>query len=302
MYRWQSLLGKFDVEAERIMFNGEALGLNDVPGASVGNLICDQRFSGGCLEAKIRFLKVTQYSACQVIVSYQPATTTLLTAGIGNDSMFVVRSFMGGLWHTYGAQGERSLLTANKDYHLQVKVVGSRVSLHVDGVEVISNNLPLTLPRNQVGIWCQDLEKIEIRDFSVSAIPPTAFVVMQFTKPYNELYSEVIGPLCDEFGFKAIRADEAYGPGLIVADIARQLAESSLVVADITPANPNVYYEVGYAHALGKPTILIAEAGTDLPFDVSPFRILFYENTIEGKRRIEEGFRKHLAALQDRPV
>ena len=85
---------------------------------------------------------------------------------------------------------------------------------------------------------------------------------------------------------------------MIVADIARQIVEADVVIADITPANPNVYYEVGYAHALSKPTILIAEKPTELPFDVSPFRTLFYENTIGGKAIVEAGLRKHLEAIR----
>ena len=87
-----------------------------------------------------------------------------------------------------------------------------------------------------------------------------------------------------------------------IADVVNQLVESKLVIAEITPANPNVYYEIGYAHALNKPTILIAERATELPFDVSPFRVLFYENTIAGKKRIEEGLRRHLEAILGKVV
>jgi hypothetical protein len=70
------------------------------------------------------------------------------------------------------------------------------------------------------------------------------------------------------------------------------------VIAEITPVNPNVYYELGFAHAINKPTILLADRAIDrLPFDVSPFRVLFYENTIGGKRLFEDGLRKHIAAI-----
>jgi nucleoside 2-deoxyribosyltransferase len=103
--------------------------------------------------------------------------------------------------------------------------------------------------------------------------------------------------ICQEFGLEVIRADEEYGPGLIVADVARQIVESKVVIAEITPANPNVYYEVGFAHALNKPTILIAEKPTKLPFDVAPHRVLFYENSINGKARLEAGLRKHLHSI-----
>jgi len=44
--------------------------------------------------------------------------------------------------------------------------------------------------------------------------------------------------------------------------------------------------------------VLITQHDTKLPFDVSPFRTLFYENTIAGKAKIVEGLRKHLAAIQ----
>jgi hypothetical protein len=60
----------------------------------------------------------------------------------------------------------------------------------------------------------------------------------------------------------------------------------------ITPNNANVYFEVGYALALAKPTTLLARKGTSLPFDVAGFRVLFmktpsdYEDTIGGKSRV----------------
>ncbi|MFZ4476031.1 MAG: hypothetical protein ACOYPR_12610, partial [Saprospiraceae bacterium] len=83
---------------------------------------------------------------------------------------------------------------------------------------------------------------------------------------------------------------------MILADITKQIYESKLIIAEISPVNANVFYEVGFAHALNKPTILIAEKSTKLPFDVSPFRTLFYENSIAGKKKIEEGLRKHITA------
>jgi len=70
---------------------------------------------------------------------------------------------------------------------------------------------------------------------------------------------------------------ETYGPGLIMADVARDIVESEFVVAEITPPNPNVYYELGFAHAVGKPVIMLAdrEELPKLPFDVSSSRSSF---------------------------
>lgn len=55
--------------------------------------------------------------------------------------------------------------------------------------------------------------------------------------------------------------DKVAGPSPILADIKRYVAEAAVVVAEITPLNPNVFFEIGYADALQKPLILIAQKG-----------------------------------------
>jgi nucleoside 2-deoxyribosyltransferase len=96
---------------------------------------------------------------------------------------------------------------------------------------------------------------------------------MQFGAPYDALYQEVIQPVSHRAGFKALRADDVYRPGVILQDIIRGIIESDVIVADITPTIPNVFYELGYAHALQKPTILLANRQIEkLPFDVSGYR------------------------------
>ena len=84
----------------------------------------------------------------------------------------------------------------------------------------------------------------------------------------------------------------------VPADITKQIAQSRVIIAEITPINANVYYEVGFADALGKPLILIADRKvTELPFDIRPYRTIFYENSIGGKNRVEETLRKYLTAI-----
>ena len=120
---------------------------------------------------------------------------------------------------------------------------------------------------------------------------------MQFGADYDDLYRDVVSKVCEVYEVSVLRADEVSGPGFIIADIVREIATSQLVIADITPQNPNVYFEVGYALALGKPTILLAKKSTPLPFDVAGFRVLFYEDTIGGKNRLEDGLRRHLESI-----
>lgn len=118
---------------------------------------------------------------------------------------------------------------------------------------------------------------------------------MQFSQEYNQLYEEVIKPVTQEFGIECERADEYNTTNPIIEDIVGSIREASVIIADITPDNPNVFYEVGYAHAINKPTILLSNKTRDkLPFDVSSFRTLFYDNTIQGKTQVETRLRKFL--------
>src|SRR5260370_31856711 len=131
---------------------------------------------------------------------------------------------------------------------------------------------------------------------------PMAFVVMQLKPPeYEELFKDVIAPVCEKMELEPFRASQAYYPGLIIADIQRQIRESRVMIAEITPVNANVYYEVGYADAIGKPVILIADAGKvdQLPFDVRAFRTLFYENSIVGKKRVQKTLTQFLRNIMD---
>ncbi|MDD8018860.1 MAG: hypothetical protein PHP42_10845 [Bacteroidota bacterium] len=302
-YNWVSVLGEFQEIENAIIFKGGFSKLDEkYISVSIANIISDQQFGGGIISADVEFTGGTakekiMNEACEIILYYDPISHGLITAGIGGTGLCSIRSFL-GQWTTYGSAGNRELLEYRRKYRLKVSANGSRVSVNLDGVDVVSVNLPFALPRGQAGLWCYGQKDVRISSFQVTREKPKAFVVMQFTPPYNELYTDVIKPVCEELGLRAVRADEEFGPGIIIADIAKQIVEASVIIADITPINPNVYYEVGYAHAMHKPTILVAEKPTPLPFDVSPFRTLFYENTIAGKNKVEAGLRKHLEAIQ----
>lgn len=295
--KWAPLLGELEQREQTLVFKGGTTEFEGRPQIEIGNFLSDQMFSGGKIMADIKFDAVDEYSACDIILFYEPSTRFFVTAGIGAaGSLYAIRHFQ-NQWVIHGQAGDRKNLVAKRKYHLEVTVIGSSVSLRVDGITVLSLYLPYQVPQSQVGIWCMSKSNIFISNYKVNTERPKAFVVMQFSEPYNELYQEVIHRICEEFKIDAKRADEVYGPGVIIADIIRQIVESKLIIAEITPANPNVYYEIGYAHALGKPTILIAEKDMRLPFDVSPFRVLFYENTIAGKKRIEDGLRRQLESI-----
>jgi hypothetical protein len=192
--------------------------------------------------------------------------------------------------------GEQKNLIINEWLKVKVKVVGSEIHCSVNDVPVLIGNT--NVAKSELALTFFGMSDVEVRNISVSTVRPTAFTVMQFSKEYDELYNNVIESVCDEFGIKAVRADDIHNNGMVIHDIVREISEAQLVIADITPNNPNVYYEVGYAHAKQKQVILLCDRSrSELPFDLSSFRTIFYENSISGKVDIEQKLRKHLDNL-----
>jgi nucleoside 2-deoxyribosyltransferase len=119
---------------------------------------------------------------------------------------------------------------------------------------------------------------------------------MQYGEPFDTIYRDVVKPEGDRLHLQIVRVDELAGPGIIFEDIKRQISESKIVNAEITASNQNVFYELGYAHALNKPTILLAQRGKELPFDIRSYRV-FYDDSIGGKSDVEQNLDKHLRAV-----
>jgi hypothetical protein len=145
-----------------------------------------------------------------------------------------------------------------------------------------------------VGLFAWGRSKVHFEHTTIETADPKAFVVMQFGGPYDAIYHDVIKPVCKSKGFDAFRADDVYRPGIILQDIIAGIAESEIVIAEVSSKNPNVYYEIGYAHAIGKSTILLVEREVDLPFDIRSYRCIFYDDTIKGKNEVELTLGKHL--------
>jgi hypothetical protein len=306
--RWAVIEGNFEIRGAQIVFKGTEAQFTDNQGRqqignSVGIVMNDQRFAGGEIGATIEFSEISETNACELLFYFDPARWWFVSAGLGGPRFaYFIRHWDNGGWTFHASSGNKTNLVPKKRYEVTISFRGSQVRLSVDGVDVLAATLPFSLPPSQTGIQCIDTTDIKISGFKVSTSPGQAFVVMQFSSPFNEIYEEVIKSVCSEFGIEAHRADETYGPGLIIADVVREISNSEFVIAEITPPNPNVYYEIGYAHAINKPTILLADSNLGkLPFDISGFRTLFYENSIAGKRKFEEGLRRHVAAIFQMP-
>jgi hypothetical protein len=111
------------------------------------------------------------------------------------------------------------------------------------------------------------------------------FVLMPFDSKFNDIYTFGIRGATQEVGAYAERVDEQMFTGGILDRIFNQISKADVIVADMTGRNPNVFYEVGYAHALGKVVLLLTQDTDDIPFDLKHRPHTVYGGQIETLRR-----------------
>lgn len=113
------------------------------------------------------------------------------------------------------------------------------------------------------------------------------FVLMPFHESFSPVYDDHITKVCKSQGFTAKRADDIFGSSNIIDDIWQLIANSKIIVADCTGKNPNVFYELGIAHTLGKNVIIITQSPDDIPFDIRHIRYIKYEYTPRSMKAFE---------------
>lgn len=118
---------------------------------------------------------------------------------------------------------------------------------------------------------------------------------MPFEKNLDEVYHRLIKPTVEKKGYEVKRSDEIYGNQPIIEDITTEIRTANVLIADVTGKNPNVNYELGYAHALGKEVIIITRDINDIPFDYRHRRAIIYKTTdFDWKDKLEKALSRTL--------
>ncbi|MGS2727957.1 hypothetical protein ACU8DI_15230 [Psychroserpens sp. BH13MA-6] len=247
----------------------------------------DANFSNGIIEFKAKFKD--DNSGCVVALKRNNGEIAII--GCSKDAQkFIVPNK-----ESYKVSGSLSNYDITQELSFKIEVSGSNISLYVNNILMVQGES--TLNESPIEFRLSGTET-KLYNVKYRPIKPKVFIVMQFSDEYNTLYNDVIKPVTESYDLECLRADEFYTSSPIIKDIIDNIKESYIIIAEITPDNPNVFYEIGYAHAINKPTILLCDKKRDkLPFDVSGFRTLFYENSIGGKNKVERDLKKFIESI-----
>ena len=288
--------GQFEINDDEIIYDPK---YNQSTEQSQGGYIkSNQYFKNGKINFKLHFKE--KASSFNLVLNERSSPYILITIN-SEEKAYAIRTLDNtNTFQILNSDGDISTIPLDQDIDVSVNVSDSLIELYVNNICVCRAFIINTLFDSQLALWVYGENKVIIKSFQVEAVKPTIFVIMEFSKEYNELYQEVIKPICesDEFGCQCHRADEMYTNTLIMQDIITSIRNTNLIVADITPNNPNVYYELGYAHGIHKPTVLLCnKERSNLPFDISGIRTIFYENSIKGRSKLEQHLKNHLRSI-----
>ncbi len=130
----------------------------------------------------------------------------------------------------------------------------------------------------------------------------SCFVMQPFLAPLGDYYEKIYKPAIEKAGLQPVRADaEIFGTGKIIDQVWRGINAAKVLVAELTSRNPNVFYELGLAHALRKPVVLVSSNEADVPFDLHHIRVIYYDvnDPFWGTKLIEKVAENILSALKN---
>jgi len=121
-------------------------------------------------------------------------------------------------------------------------------------------------------------------------------VMMPFRAEFDSVFA-ALQSSTNALGLRCVRADDIWEHHAVIQDIVNLISKARVVICDCSGKNPNVFYEIGIAHSLGKEVILIAQSEDDVPFDLGHLRYVRYLSNKEGLKALSKAVQTRLKTV-----
>lgn len=152
----------------------------------------------------------------------------------------------------------------------------------------------------KVLLFNQQRNKISPTVFSIEAIdqqqPDLISVMMPFQAEFDPVYA-ALQKAVTSAGLNPMRADDFWEHHFVIQDVVNLIVRARIVICDCSGRNPNVFYEAGIAHALGKEVILITQSEHDVPFDLRHIRYVKYLNNSQGLSALSDAVQSRISTI-----
>jgi len=192
------------------------------------------------------------------------------------------------------------LVTAYGTREISIEAMRLGAFDYLEKNSVATDSLALTKTKVFQALEHRKMSEISSGALSMFGAPrrdvtwPSVFVVMPFESNLQDVYEDHIKKAVKLAGLDAGRADDFFTAGDIMKKIWSAIHASEWVIADCTGRSPNVFYEVGIAHAIGRETILITQNLDDIPFDLRRLEVIHYHFNPRGMQAFEATLTKAL--------
>jgi hypothetical protein len=203
---------------------------------------------------------------------------------------------------------------AGRDLALEISFDTEVPPLH--NSTIFANRLELDMPhdfefsRNHWAVKDIDLYRFVLRNTRPRRQRPTVFQIpehesieptlasamMPFDAGFAAVYDSIQQAAAGA-GLRCRRADDIWENAAIIQDVVALIDRSRVVICDCTGRNPNVFYEAGIAHALGREVILITQSELDIPFDLRHLRYIRYLNNSEGRTALTSALQARMRTI-----
>jgi len=183
--------------------------------------------------------------------------------------------------------------TMRDSYEKQLYTMNNNLSASMDRWKDVNHLLlgseavPLSASKDSSVQYSSFLKANGIQSDEIEPDPELVFVLTPFNNLYDEVF-KVIRTTCMDIGLKCYRGDEHFIKGEILPHILKLLCKATVVIANIEGRNPNVFYELGLAHAMDKNTLLLTKTVESLPIDVKTKKIIVYQNIRELQSMLKD--------------